>query len=229
MPSLKANQKWSQVDWMPVDHRNGLLNSSLFWSLVAQSVCESAFRLLAIWCLRIPRFESCIQQRKTTCFLSIRKLLACGKAPKLTTNISIYIHIYIYTPCLIIIIKSEVWTITHYLGSGHETMVCAVCLSIFLWYCTSLNLRAFTSVELDALCAVSNKNFDKEPSVLELNCKLWQIGLRIEKSNWITEFVKQLVFGVTNSKGVDVFVHNKRRNQLAWYLSVSSNMFKLWS
>ena len=31
---------------------------------------------------------------------------------------------------LIIIIKSEVWTITHCLGLGHETMVCAVCLSI---------------------------------------------------------------------------------------------------
>ena len=38
----------------------------------------------------------------------------------------------IYILCLIIIIKSEVWTITHYLGLGHETMICAVCLSIFL-------------------------------------------------------------------------------------------------
>ena len=38
----------------------------------------------------------------------------------------------IYILCLIIIIKSEVWTITHCLGLGHETMVCAVCISIFL-------------------------------------------------------------------------------------------------
>ena len=38
----------------------------------------------------------------------------------------------IYMLCLIIIIKSEVRTITHYVGLGHETMVCAVCLSIFL-------------------------------------------------------------------------------------------------
>ena len=38
----------------------------------------------------------------------------------------------LYMLCLIIIIKSEVWTITHCLGLGHETMVCAVCLSIFL-------------------------------------------------------------------------------------------------
>ena len=37
----------------------------------------------------------------------------------------------IYIICLIIIIKSEVWTITHCLGLGHETMVCAVCLSVF--------------------------------------------------------------------------------------------------
>ena len=35
------------------------------------------------------------------------------------------------TICLIII-KSEVWTIIQCLGLGHETMVCAVCLFIFL-------------------------------------------------------------------------------------------------
>ena len=39
----------------------------------------------------------------------------------------------IYILCLIIIIKSEVWTIIHCLGLGHETMVCSVCLSIFFW------------------------------------------------------------------------------------------------
>ena len=39
----------------------------------------------------------------------------------------------VYIICLIIIIRSEVWTITHCLGSGrHGTLVCAVCLSIFL-------------------------------------------------------------------------------------------------
>ena len=36
---------------------------------------------------------------------------------------------------LIIIIKSEVRPICHCLGLGHETMVCAVCLSICLWWC----------------------------------------------------------------------------------------------
>ena len=38
-----------------------------------------------------------------------------------------------YTLCLIIIIKSNVWIIIHCLGLGHETMLCAVCLSIFLF------------------------------------------------------------------------------------------------
>ena len=42
----------------------------------------------------------------------------------------------IYILCLIIIIKSEIWTITHCLGLGHETMVCAVCLSICLFLCS---------------------------------------------------------------------------------------------
>ena len=37
----------------------------------------------------------------------------------------------IYILCLIIIIESEVWTIAHCLGFGHERTVCAVCLSIF--------------------------------------------------------------------------------------------------
>ena len=39
----------------------------------------------------------------------------------------------IYILCLIIIIKSEVWTVTHCLWLGHETMLCAVCLSTFLF------------------------------------------------------------------------------------------------
>ena len=35
--------------------------------------------------------------------------------------------------CLIIIIKLEIWTITHCLRLGHETVVCAVCPSISPW------------------------------------------------------------------------------------------------
>ena len=41
---------------------------------------------------------------------------------------------------LIIIIKPEVWIINHCLGLGHETMVCAVCLTMFFrskWWRTN--------------------------------------------------------------------------------------------
>ena len=52
----------------------------------------------------------------------------------------------IYILCLFIIIKSEVWTIIHCLGLGHETMVSAVCLSIFLWICDMAGLLRGTFV-----------------------------------------------------------------------------------
>ena len=45
---------------------------------------------------------------------------------------------------LIIIIKSEVWIINHCLGLGHETMVCAVCLTMFLSMYHSTKLTIFT-------------------------------------------------------------------------------------
>ena len=44
------------------------------------------------WWLRLPRFESCSQQREATArHLSIRKFLACARRSKLTTT-KIYIH-----------------------------------------------------------------------------------------------------------------------------------------
>ena len=52
----------------------------------------------------------------------------------------------IYILCLTIIIKSEVWTITHCLGLGRETMVSTVCLSIFLWICDMAGLLCGTFV-----------------------------------------------------------------------------------
>ena len=46
----------------------------------------------------------------------------------------------IFITYLIIIIKPEVWILNHCLGLGHETMVCAVCLTIFLWICDMTRL-----------------------------------------------------------------------------------------
>ena len=52
----------------------------------------------------------------------------------------------IYILCLIIIIKSEVRTTTHCLGLSHETMVCAVGLSIF-WSLQLIVLATFGVVD----------------------------------------------------------------------------------
>ena len=61
----------------------------------------------------------------------------------------------IYILCFIIIIKSEVWIITHYLGLGHETVVCAVCLFVFfllsntighISYVTSSSVHYFIAI-----------------------------------------------------------------------------------
>ena len=49
----------------------------------------------------------------------------------------------IYILCLIIIIQSEVWAITHCLGLGHETMVYAVCLFVFLFLLNLVEIRLF--------------------------------------------------------------------------------------
>ena len=55
----------------------------LAWCSIAHSVCQRAFSLPAIWGLR-PWVETCIQQKKATCLLSIRIPLACARALELT-------------------------------------------------------------------------------------------------------------------------------------------------
>ena len=88
---VNAKWQWSQVGWMLANHRNELSRSSfLAWSAIAQSDYQQATSLLEIWFQRPSGLESCIQQRKTTCLLSIRKSLACARASKLTTT-SMYI------------------------------------------------------------------------------------------------------------------------------------------
>ena len=67
----------------------------LAWFSITQSVCQQAFSLLANRSLRASGFESCFQQRKTTCLLSIRKSLACARASKLTTT-KMYVCMYVW-------------------------------------------------------------------------------------------------------------------------------------
>ena len=60
----------------------------------------------------------------------------------------------IYILCLIIIIKSEVWTISHCLGLGHETMVCAVCLLVFLYISFDANILLNATRLIITVCAI---------------------------------------------------------------------------
>ena len=84
---MSLPHKGNVMGWMLADHRDGLSSSSfLAWSSLAQSVCQRAFSLLDIRLQSPYGFESCIQQRKTTCLLSIRKSLACARASKLITT-----------------------------------------------------------------------------------------------------------------------------------------------
>ena len=76
--------------------------------------------------------------------------------------ISLVIIERIYIHCLIIIIKSEVWIITHCLRLGHETVVCAVCLSVFLLsdsyvkstFSTRIFCRGVSGFATDCSCGV---------------------------------------------------------------------------
>ena len=76
---ISSEVKWAECSFII---GTGCWVQVFTWSLIAQSVCERAFSLLVIWCLRFPSF--CIHQRKTACLLSIRKSLACARASKLT-------------------------------------------------------------------------------------------------------------------------------------------------
>ena len=55
---------------------------------------------------------------------------------------------------LIIIIKPEVWIINHCLGLGHETMVCAVCLTMFFCVSKSVPGPIMSSIYLSGSLSV---------------------------------------------------------------------------
>ena len=83
--------------------------------------------------------------------------------------------------CLIIIIKWEVWTITHCLDLGHETMVCTVCLSIFLWRWLKMAMRHFGPLT--------------EPPTASHTC--WHIPPNLTYGHW---YPKYITFWVKSTK-----------------------------
>ena len=60
---------------------------------------------------------------------------------------------------LIVIIESEVWIIIHCLELGHETVVCAVCLFIYLWWKIGSDLHPY---RFPCVNEATIKNMSKE-------------------------------------------------------------------
>ena len=82
----------------------------------------------------------------------------------------------IYILCLIITIKSEVWTITHCLWLGHEKIVWAVCLSIVLSGIGVMHaIEAPTSKQVNTLrCRQNGRHFPRHIfKFILLNEHIW--------------------------------------------------------
>ena len=68
-------------------------------------------------CLTLSQFSQSVMQYMGLCVLSL--------------PLSFAMIVKVCVLYLIIIIKSQVWTICHCLGLGNKTMICAVCLSMY--------------------------------------------------------------------------------------------------
>ena len=79
------------------------------------------------------------------------------------------------------------WTITHCLGLGHETMVCAVCLSIFLWSkytnytCLDMVFRKKTISKIchDSLHIGILSNFDSTMETCNMRLSLCKLSIYV--------------------------------------------------
>ena len=78
-------------------HQRGCCVQVFDWSSIAQSVCEWPVSLLTVWCLRLPSFESYIQQSKIMCLLFDSKIAClCIKSIKINNSKYMFIYMYIY-------------------------------------------------------------------------------------------------------------------------------------
>ena len=99
---------------MLAHHRDRLSSSSFAWSSIALSICEWAFRLLEIWCLRLPRFESCACSRwKLRVSFRFGNRLSVPRASKLTTT-NIYVYIGSSDFWLLFMITWNSWAVLRY-------------------------------------------------------------------------------------------------------------------
>ena len=86
-----------------------------FWKYWASKIL--VMYILSSMCLKSSQFSQSVMQYMGLCVFSL--------------PLSLVMIVKERVLYLIIIIKSQVWTICHCLGLGHETMICTVCLSLW--------------------------------------------------------------------------------------------------
>ena len=120
---------------MFLDWSRHTVSSDWLLSDVAYSSFWNYFYKCDVLCLRLYQLSQSSFMRHTCIRLCIFNL-----------PISIMMVLRIYILFIIIIIKSELWLTCHCLGLGHETIACAVCLSIFFQLELQLLLFLFVSL-----------------------------------------------------------------------------------
>ena len=121
-----ASLWWVQIIWNVLAYRSYSFVCTLHHPIIIIVQTYMKTRNLSNACQIY--FVACVSKIKH--ILSVIHYTIYGAVCFQFTHFPSYVREY--TLCLIIIIKSEVWTIIHCLGLGHETMVCAVCILIFL-------------------------------------------------------------------------------------------------
>ena len=93
-------------------------------------------------------------------------------------------HPYLFWLYLIVVIKSEIWIISHFFTVRHNIIVCTVCLAIFslvkmLYYL--INPVSFSALAIYSLHWVVAKLFSGQSlrwiSVAGINKRLWIMGM----------------------------------------------------
>ena len=109
--------------------RNKIMNTSWY----GNNWVHYGLIVVFLFCLHITLLhyhhyaDVCIKyEARSYNYLSCDRLWLCVFSLPMSLMVIVKIHVL-----YLIILKSEVWPICHFLGFGHETMVCVVCLSIF--------------------------------------------------------------------------------------------------
>ena len=179
----------------------GSANTAWFWSRKDENVSgPDTWRHVRLSPYRLLIFLDLNCVWSAACFILFEYVGLCV----FSLPIAIVMIEKIYMCCLIIIIKSEVWTITHCWGLGYETMVRAVCLSVFLWICDMAGLLRGTFVSWWYLPRIW-------PSVTDMQ---FYYHARYPTDDWHLAYMLSLVYFSVELCLVGVYPHSVSTRQI---------------